>query len=56
MIHCTDMKKGDVYYCDECGLEIQVMKECEGCGTSEDTCDHVECRFVCCDKFLKRKG
>lgn len=55
MMHCTDMKKGDVYYCDECGLELQVIKECRGCGTSEDTCEHVECRFVCCDKFLKPK-
>ena len=55
MVHCTDMKKGQIYYCDECGLELQVIKECRGCGTSEDSCEHVECRFVCCDKFLKLK-
>ncbi len=56
MIHCTDMKKGQIYYCDDCGLELQVMKECKGCGSSEDTCEHVECRFVCCDRFLKLKS
>jgi hypothetical protein len=55
MIHCTDMKKGEVYYCDECGLEFQILNECQGCGTSEDTCEHVECRFVCCDRFIKQK-
>jgi len=55
MVHCTDMKKGEIYHCEECGLEFQIIKECQGCGTSEDTCEHVECRFVCCDRFIKRK-
>jgi hypothetical protein len=55
MVHYTEMKKGEIYYCDECSLELLVTKECEGYGTSEDTCEHVECRFVCCDKFLKLK-
>ena len=38
MIHCTDMKKGEIYYCDECGLEFQILNECQGCGTCTGEC------------------
>jgi hypothetical protein len=55
MIHCHEMKKGQVYACEDCGLELQVIKECKECGTSAESCEHVECRFVCCDKFLRLK-
>jgi len=57
---CGDMKKGEVYYCEECGLELKVMKECKeasegsdscGCDTEAETC----CEIMCCDKPLSKK-
>lgn len=55
MVNCHDMKKGQVYVCDTCGLELQVIKECDSCGQPADSCVHEECRFVCCDSELKLK-
>jgi hypothetical protein len=26
MANCCDMKKGDLYFCDSCGLELEVKK------------------------------
>ena len=38
MANCAEMKKGDVYKCESCGLEIQVKKTCS-CGSGgEDAC------------------
>ncbi|UCF04212.1 MAG: hypothetical protein JSV33_09685 [bacterium] len=56
MPHCHEMKVGQVYACGECGIELQVVKECTECGTSEDECCHETCEFVCCDKPLVLKG
>jgi predicted SprT family Zn-dependent metalloprotease len=33
MTNCHEMKKGEVYVCSECGLELQVVKECKDSGT-----------------------
>jgi hypothetical protein len=45
------------YVCEECGLELQVVKECEECGTSAETCECKEhCRFECCGEPLKLKA
>jgi hypothetical protein len=33
MANCADMKKGDLYVCKTCGLELQVSKACS-CGSS----------------------
>jgi hypothetical protein len=55
MINCHEMKKGQIYVCEECGLELQVIQECKECGTPADSCKHEECRFVCCDNSLKLK-
>ena len=58
---CHDMKKGEVYACEECGLEIKIMKECKdaakgadecACGCDEDTC----CKIECCGEPLIKKG
>ena len=38
-------KKGDVYVCEDCGLEVEIKKDC-GCKS---------CDLICCGKSLKRK-
>ena len=56
MTSCHDMKLGRIYVCGECGLELQVVKECQECGESADDCgctDH--CTFECCGEPLKLK-
>ena len=55
MIHCNEMKQGQVYICDECGLELKVVKECKECSTETKECGCGDCSFVCCDKPLKLK-
>jgi hypothetical protein len=48
MTRCDEMREGEVYYCEHCGLEIEVIEEC----SHEDGDEAVEvCRveeFVCC--------
>ena len=44
MANCCDMKEGDLYYCETCGLELEVKKNCtckpnlEGCCTVPLSC------------------
>jgi hypothetical protein len=58
---CHDMKKGDIYVCGECGLELKVTRQCKdatkgadacGCGCEDDIC----CDLECCGKPLVKKG
>jgi len=53
------MKKGEVYVCGDCGIELQVIKECKEAGTSSENCDcHADadpCTFSCCGKELQKK-
>ncbi|MFX1533310.1 MAG: hypothetical protein ACFFDI_03680 [Promethearchaeota archaeon] len=59
MVSCHDMKEGQIYTCEDCGLELKVLKECKECGTSAEECgcsdetDH--CEFSCCGEPLKLK-
>ena len=48
MARCDEMREGDVYYCERCGLEIEVIEECshEDGEEAEETCRVEE--FVCC--------
>jgi hypothetical protein len=55
MAFCHEMKMGQVYVCEECGLEIQVVKECEECGEDDTECSLEECRFMCCGEDMKLK-
>jgi len=55
MAVCHEMKEDQVYFCEDCGLELKVVKECKECGTPEE-CSSEECTFVCCNKPLKLKG
>ena len=48
MANCSDMKKDEVYVCEECGMEVKIMKDCE-CGEDED------CGLMCCGAELTKK-
>jgi hypothetical protein len=59
MPSCHDMKKGEVYICKDCGLELQVVKECKDAGTPAEACachtDAGPCTFSCCGADLVKK-
>ena len=56
MASCDEMKKGQVYVCPGCGLELQVVTECEDCGSDAATCTCTEdCEIACCGKPLQLK-
>ncbi|NLT37501.1 MAG: hypothetical protein GXX95_05025 [Methanomassiliicoccus sp.] len=47
MPSCHEMKMDQVYVCKDCGLELQVVKECKECGA--ESCGCVQsCSFECC--------
>lgn len=37
---CSEMKRGQIYVCGDCGLELKVVKECD---CSEDSCTEPGC-------------
>jgi len=49
------MKLGEVYICEECGLELEVVKECCENGVEQETCKCEPCAITCCDKELIKK-
>lgn len=56
MASCNEMKVGDIYFCEICGLELEVKKGCncpdvEACSTENDDC----CDFECCGQPMKKK-
>jgi hypothetical protein len=57
MGQCHDMKKGQIYTCGTCGLELKVLAECESCCEHEgqDACSTDEFNFICCGEPLKLK-
>lgn len=53
MPSCEEMKKGEIYECKDCGLQLQVVRECTTCSaTSGCGCP---CSFVCCEKEMTLK-
>ena len=52
MANCCDMKEGDVYVCEVCGLELKVTKPCSCTAGSEDAC---KVPLMCCGKEMKKK-
>jgi hypothetical protein len=52
MANCADMRKGDVYVCKNCGLELQVSKTCS-CGTGSGAACSVPLR--CCGNDMVKK-
>ena len=55
MVNCHEMKKGTVYVCDGCGLELQVMSECKDAGKPAEDCSCAPCMLRCCGKDLELK-
>jgi hypothetical protein len=59
MSTCHDMIKGEIYVCEDCGIELQVVKECANIHKSSDDCGcHPSgdpCTFSCCGKSLVKK-
>jgi len=53
---CHEMKKGDIFVCEGCGLKLQVIEECKEVGLpSEECCCHPDaedCTFSCCGKAM----
>lgn len=60
MANCHEMKKGEIYQCKDCGLELQVIKECKDVGKPAEACDcHTDeepCNLSCCGQGLVKKG
>ena len=55
MTNCHEMKVGQVYGCEDCGLELEVISECDECGTDPESCECPPCQFVCCGEPLELK-
>lgn len=54
-LSCYDMKKGEIYICESCGLELQVLEECDqSCKIGEACCEDPS--FQCCGKPLALKS
>jgi len=56
MVHCHDMKLGQVYFCEECGLELKVEKSCTADSKHPEDVSCSRCVHVCCDNDMKLKA
>ena len=58
MSSCHDMAKGEVYTCAKCGLELQVLRECDNKGKADCECheEGEDCSFSCCGQPLTKKA
>ena len=59
MPNCHEMRKDEIYVCEGCGLELQVINECKEAGTPAEECgchpsDEIP-EFSCCGKPLVKK-
>jgi hypothetical protein len=60
MASCHDMKKGEIYICRECGLELMAVNECRDSGKASTSCSchddtHEECSISCCGQDMEKK-
>ncbi|MDX9721087.1 MAG: hypothetical protein RBU37_10075 [Myxococcota bacterium] len=60
MANCHEMKKGEIYVCKDCGLELQVVAECTDCHKSPEDCQCQDehghaCKLMCCGVPLEKK-
>lgn len=51
LVSCGELKEGEIFVCDDCGLELKVTKPCD-CA-EEGAC--TEQGFVCCGESMKKK-
>ncbi|MBN1849698.1 MAG: hypothetical protein JW932_14065 [Deltaproteobacteria bacterium] len=52
MANCVDMKEGDRFVCENCGLELQVVKTCSCIAGEEVVCS---VPLQCCGKDMVKK-
>ena len=55
MPSCHDMKIDDVYMCEDCGMELKVVKQCDESEVPADECGCDPCTFVCCGTEIVKK-
>jgi hypothetical protein len=57
MTTCHDMKLNEIYVCEDCGLELKVVRECRDVGQDKDECcgSSETCSLLCCGKELVKK-
>jgi hypothetical protein len=55
MVHCHDMEVGQVYICEDCGLELKVEKSCTANSSHPKGVSCSRCIHVCCNKDMKLK-
>jgi len=52
MANCAEMQKGDIFFCKNCGLELQVTKPCTcGSGSGESCLVPLKC----CNQDMTKK-
>lgn len=51
MTSSCDMKKEDIYFCDVCGVELKVHKECNELAVTASACSPV----MCCGHPVRKK-
>lgn len=52
MANCSDMKEGDLFLCEKCGLELSVKTPCT-CEPDKDGCCTVP--LQCCGQEMTKK-
>lgn len=52
MANCHEMKPGDIYYCEKCGLELKVEKSCSCSPGGEESCT---VPLSCCGQEMTKK-
>jgi hypothetical protein len=52
MASCSEMKVGEVYVCEDCGLELQVLKSCADSDAGACSCSEP---LSCCGQQLVLK-
>jgi hypothetical protein len=52
MATCAQMKKGEIYACPDCGVELQVIKEC----ADEGKCAAHQCKLTCCESEMELRS
>ena len=59
MPNCHEMKNGEIYKCQDCDIELQVIKECKNRDIPSEECscrsNTDECIISCCGNPLVKK-
>jgi hypothetical protein len=53
MANCSEMKAGDIFVCEICGLELKVHKTCR-CGGADGT-ENCTVPLQCCNQEMVKK-